>query len=62
VDDLVYLDGFGGQRVYVSVSQQLVIVRTGRAQVDWDDALLPNTIIRGIKASSVSAALVSGEG
>ncbi len=51
VDDLVYLDGFGGQRVYVSPSQELVIVRTGKAQLGWDDARLPNTIIRGITAA-----------
>ena len=28
VDDMVYFDGFGGQRVYVSNSADLVLVRT----------------------------------
>ena len=55
VDDLVFFDGSGGQRVYVSQSEDLVIVRTGVAGFDvqtgafkWDDAILPNLIIRGI--------------
>lgn len=46
--DMVYLDGFGGQRVYITVSQKLVIVRTGAARADWDDAILPNAIGRAI--------------
>jgi CubicO group peptidase (beta-lactamase class C family) len=56
-DDLIYLDGFGGQRVYVSPVNELVIVRTGRAQQDWDDARLPNLLIRGIGSPTTSAAL-----
>ena len=54
-DDVVYFDGSGGQRVYVVASQDLVIVRTGPGRInpetgnfDWDDAALPNTIMRGI--------------
>jgi len=45
-DDIVFLDGFGGQRVYVVPSQRLVIVRTGMPQLDWDDARLPNLVLR----------------
>ena len=48
MNDLIYFDGFGGQRVYVIPSEDLVIVRTGDVSMDWDDALLPNTIFRGI--------------
>jgi len=48
MDDLIYFDGFGGQRVYVIPSEDLVIVRTGDVSMDWDDALLPNSIFRGI--------------
>lgn len=44
-DDLVFFDGFGGQRVYISRSKDLVIVRTGALRLDWDDAKLPNLII-----------------
>ena len=46
--DIVYIDGFGGQRVYVVPSLELIIVRTGKSQTDWDDARLPNAIIRAI--------------
>ena len=41
-------DGFGGQRVYIVPSRQLVIVRTGAQRQDWDDAALPNLIIRAL--------------
>ena len=60
-DDLIYLDGFGGQRLYVSRSHQLVIVRTGRSQMDWDDARLPNLLIRGLTAPVASAPGGEGE-
>ena len=45
-EDVIYLDGFGGQRVYAIPSRNLVIVRTGVPQLDWDDARLPNTVLR----------------
>jgi CubicO group peptidase (beta-lactamase class C family) len=45
-DDIYYIDGFGGQRVYVVPSRDLIVVRTGVSQLDWDDAPLINTIIR----------------
>lgn len=48
-NDVVFIDGFGGQRVYVVPSLELVIVRTGKSQTDWDDARLPNAIIRAIR-------------
>lgn len=47
--DIRYIDGFGGQRVYVIPSQELIIVRTGEAKLDWDDALIPNAILRGLR-------------
>jgi len=46
VDDLIYLDGFGGQRVYVSRREDLVLVRLGDMRRDWDDSVLPNLILR----------------
>lgn len=46
--DMIYIDGFGGQRVYIVPSQQLIIIRTGRAQTTWDDAVIPNAILRGL--------------
>ena len=46
--DVVYFDGFGGQRVYIVPSKQLVIVHTGPLRQDWDDAVLPNLFIRAL--------------
>ena len=48
-DDMIYFDGFGGQRVYISKSQDLVIVRTGDTRMDWDDSALPNMVIESLK-------------
>jgi len=43
--DLVMMNGFGGQRVWIMPSKGLVIVRTGRTWPPaWDDAILPNLI------------------
>jgi CubicO group peptidase (beta-lactamase class C family) len=47
--DMIFIDGFGGQRVYIVPSEQLIIVRTGMARIDWDDARIPNAILRGIR-------------
>ena len=44
-DDILFFDGFGGQRVYISRSNDLVIVRLGDARMDWDDAMLPNLVL-----------------
>ncbi|WP_439534220.1 serine hydrolase domain-containing protein [Polymorphobacter sp.] len=48
--DLVFFDGYGGQRVYIVPSRQLVIVRTGPVMADWDDAALPNAVLRALPA------------
>ncbi|MBL8630936.1 MAG: serine hydrolase [Rhodospirillaceae bacterium] len=49
-DDVRFFDGGGGHRVYIVPSQHLVIVRTGSEnRPDWDDAALPNAILRGVK-------------
>lgn len=57
-DDLYLFDGNANQVVYVIPSQDLVILRTGAlrtgdsppptAGTEWDNAFLPNTLIRGI--------------
>jgi CubicO group peptidase (beta-lactamase class C family) len=61
--DVIYFDGAGGQRVYVIRSQDMVIVRTGRGGVDfktgaflWDDAIIPNALLRGVKPVETAAA------
>lgn len=48
VRDVVFLGGAGGQRVYIVPSRELIIVRTGTRRSDWDDAKLPNAILRGV--------------
>lgn len=48
-DDMVMFDGAIGERVYISRSRDLVIVRVGNMIPDWDDSILPNTILRGLR-------------
>ena len=47
--DVAYFDGFGGQRVYIIPSADMVIVRTGSLAGDWDDARLPNLLLAGLR-------------
>ncbi|MEO9599405.1 serine hydrolase [Parasphingorhabdus sp.] len=47
-DDVYYLDGSAGQRVYIVPSENLVIVRIGAPSFTWDDSALPNIILAGI--------------
>ena len=44
--DIVYFDGFGGQRVYVMPSQGLVIARFGEVNLAYDDSVIPNLLAR----------------
>ncbi len=50
--DLVFFDGFGGERVYIVPSLDLVIVRIGEASVAFDDSIVPNAIIAGLTPPS----------
>ena len=55
-DDLYLFDGNANQVVYIVPSEQLIVLRTGnnppRAQgQEWDNAYLPNVILRGITAA-----------
>ncbi|MCS6987564.1 MAG: beta-lactamase family protein [Sphingomonadaceae bacterium] len=47
--DVLFLDGSGGQRLYVIPSAGLVIVRIGAVALDWDDSQLPNILLRGLQ-------------
>lgn len=47
-DDVYYLDGSAGQRVYVVPSERLVMVRIGAPRIDWDDSELPNMVMAGL--------------
>ena len=48
-DDVMYFDGFGGQRVYIIPSAEIVVVRTGSIAGDWNDARLPNLLLAGLR-------------
>jgi len=47
-DDVVFFDGFGGQRVYIVPSKGLTIVRTGMVNFGYDDAIIVNAVIDGM--------------
>jgi CubicO group peptidase (beta-lactamase class C family) len=53
-EDVFLFDGNANQVVYVIPSEQLVILRVGdnpprAAGAEWDNAWLPNTVMRGIR-------------
>jgi len=51
-EDMIIVDGYGGQRVYIMPGQKMVIVRIGPPRRDdWDDSYLPNQLIRALKAN-----------
>ncbi len=45
-NDVAYLDGSGGQRVYIIPSENTVIVRIGKPSPTWDDSALPNLVLK----------------
>ena len=47
-DDVIFFDGFGGQRVYIVQSAGLVIVRSGEVSFAWDDGVLVNLALEGL--------------
>ena len=50
--DLFIIEGNGGNRLWLIPSMQMAILRMGPAPeraADWDDALIPNAIIRGAR-------------
>ena len=56
-DDLFLFDGNANQVVYMIPSRQLVILRIGdspprSAGQEWDNSILPNTLINGLPAES----------
>lgn len=51
-DDVVYFDGFGGQRVYVVPSAGLVIARSGEPTMEWDESALVNMALRGLRQAN----------
>ena len=49
-DDVIWMEGGGGRTIWAIPSQELVIVRLGRASPGWDASMLPNTILRGLRS------------
>jgi CubicO group peptidase (beta-lactamase class C family) len=49
-DDVLLLDGYGGQRVYIVPSAGLVISRSGDPRQSWDDSQLVNIALEGLAA------------
>jgi CubicO group peptidase (beta-lactamase class C family) len=49
-DDVIWMEGGGGRSIWAIPSRQLVIVRLGRASPRWDPSVLPNTLLRGVRA------------
>ena len=48
-DDVWFLDGYGGQQVYIVPSAKLVISRSGETSQSWDDAILVNSALKGLQ-------------
>ncbi len=52
--DTFYLDGRHHQRVYVIPSEELVIVRLGEEPPAWNDAVIVNAIVEGLRSRPAS--------
>ena len=48
-DDVLFFDGFGGQRVYVIPSAGVTIARTGQVNLAYDDAKIVNLVLAGLE-------------
>jgi CubicO group peptidase (beta-lactamase class C family) len=57
--DVAWLEGTNQQRLWIVPSLRLSILRIGEAPRDWDEAMIPNSIIRGTPGWKPRAA---GEG
>ena len=55
-DDVMYVEGRGGQRLYVVPSAGLVAYRAGRIDFAWDDAKIVNILLSGIETDIDSVA------
>jgi CubicO group peptidase (beta-lactamase class C family) len=48
-NDVLFFDGFGGQRVYVVPSKGITIARTGFTNAAYDDAVIVNAVLKGLE-------------
>ena len=53
-DDVMYVEGRGGQRLYVVPSAGLVVYRAGRIDFAWDDAKIMNILLGGLKQDAAA--------
>lgn len=58
-DDVIYLEGRGGQRVYAVPSRELVVVRQGEPRAEWDDAAFLNGLLEGTPEERAYSALLA---
>ncbi len=61
-NDVVFMDGFGGQRVYIIPSARLVIVRTGETDMTFDDAPLVNLALASLSAAATAGVVTGAPG
>jgi CubicO group peptidase (beta-lactamase class C family) len=66
-DDLFMFDGNANQVVYIVPSARLVILRVGEAPPrapgrEWDNAALPNLLLRGLRPEALAAPLTPQPG
>jgi CubicO group peptidase (beta-lactamase class C family) len=47
-NDVVFFDGFGGQRVYIVPSRRLVVARTPTVDFSYDDSVILNGVLRAV--------------
>lgn len=51
-DDIFFFEGGGYRNLYIIPSEDLIILRLGKSDPDWDASYLPNRLVEGILAGS----------
>jgi CubicO group peptidase (beta-lactamase class C family) len=53
-DDISFLAGFGGQRVYLMQQMRTVVIFVGQAQSDWDESVIPGAVTSALVTCSMA--------